>query len=154
MIGYGFLDPAHHPSLVLSGFGWAFLIAKPERDLGFRAESKVGTASGMNTAAARTGRAMGVALSTTLFTYGLTAAGLSPPSNLGRFSEIFVSSFNHTVHIVNLLALACRALFPSPRTQAGIVKVARRRVKGLHWLDKEKGRWRSPCLVLSLSPCL
>jgi hypothetical protein len=40
---------------------------------------KVGTASGMNTAAARTGRAMGVALSATLFTYGLTAAGLVSP---------------------------------------------------------------------------
>jgi hypothetical protein len=52
---------------------------------------------------------MGVAVSATLFTYALTAAGLSsiqiesPQS--GAAPEIFVRSFNHTVHIVNFFTL-------------------------------------------------
>ena len=67
---------------------------------------KLGTASGMNTTTARTGGAMGVALAATFFTYGLTAAGLSQLKssrrNVGACSpEIFMQSFNHTVHIVN-----------------------------------------------------
>jgi hypothetical protein len=64
----------------------------------------------MNTTAARTGGAMGVAVSATLFTYGLTAAGLSSlqiesPQSWGASPEIFVHSFNHTVHIVNFFTL-------------------------------------------------
>src|SRR5439155_587483 len=71
---------------------------------------QVGTASGMNTTAARTGGAMGVALSATLFTYGLTAAELSSlqiesPQSWGTSPEIFVRSFNRTVHIVNFFTL-------------------------------------------------
>ena len=53
---------------------------------------------------------MGVALSATLFTYGLAAAGLSPlqiesPQSWGAAPEIFVRSFNHTVHIVNFFTV-------------------------------------------------
>jgi hypothetical protein len=64
----------------------------------------------MNTTAARTGGAMGVAVAATLFTYGLTAAGLSSlqiesPQSWGAAPEIFVRSFNHTVHIVNFFTL-------------------------------------------------
>jgi hypothetical protein len=64
----------------------------------------------MNTTAARTGGAMGVALSATLFTYGLTSAGLTraqveSPQSWGDVPEIFVRSFNHTVHLVNLFTL-------------------------------------------------
>ena len=71
---------------------------------------QVGTASGMNTTTARTGGAMGVALSATLFTYGLSAAGLSreqieAPQTWGAAPEMFVHSFNHTVHIVNVVTL-------------------------------------------------
>src|ERR671919_945237 len=94
--------------LLLIGLGWA-IFNSPNQSaiLGSVPRDKVGTASGMNTTAARTGGAMGVALSATLFTYGLAAAGLSrtqveSPQSWGEAPEIFVRSFNHTVHIVNL----------------------------------------------------
>ena len=53
---------------------------------------------------------MGIALSATLFTYGLTAAGLTPlqiesPESWSASPEIFVRSFSHTVHIINALTL-------------------------------------------------
>ena len=54
--------------------------------------------------------AMGVALSATLFTYGLSAAGMSraqieSPQSWGDAPEIFVHSFNHTVHVVNFFTI-------------------------------------------------
>jgi EmrB/QacA subfamily drug resistance transporter len=97
--------------LMLSGLGWAtFNSPNQSAILGSVPRDKVGTASGMNTTAARTGGAMGVAGSATLFTYGLTAAGLSAlqieaPQSWGAAPEIFVRSFNHTVHIVNFFTL-------------------------------------------------
>jgi hypothetical protein len=97
--------------LVLSGLGWA-IFNSPNQSaiLGSVPRDKVGTASGMNTTTARTGGAMGVALSATLFTYGLASAGLSPlqiesPQTWGAAPEIFVRSFNHAVHIVNVFTL-------------------------------------------------
>ncbi len=97
--------------LMLSGLGWAaFNSPNQSAILGSVPRDKVGTASGMNTTAARTGGAMGVALSATLFTYGLTTAGLSPiqiesPQSWGDSPEIFIKSFNHTVHIVNFFTI-------------------------------------------------
>jgi MFS family permease len=97
--------------LVLTGLGWA-IFNSPNQSaiLGAVPRDKVGTASGMTTTAARTGGAMGVALSATLFTYGLAAAGLSPlqiesPQSWGAAPEIFVHSFNHTVYVVNFFTL-------------------------------------------------
>lgn len=97
--------------LLLIGLGWA-IFNSPNQSaiLGSVPRDKVGTASGMNTTAARTGGAMGVALSATLFTYGLAAAGLSraqieSPESWGAAPEVFVRSFNHTVHIVNFFTL-------------------------------------------------
>jgi EmrB/QacA subfamily drug resistance transporter len=97
--------------LLLTGLGWA-IFNSPNQSaiLGSVPRDKVGTASGMNTTAARTGGAMGVALSATLFTYGLTTAGLShlqieSPQSWGAEPAIFVRSFNHTVHIVNFVTL-------------------------------------------------
>jgi MFS family permease len=97
--------------LMLSGLGWA-IFNSPNQSaiLGSVPHDKLGTASGMNTTAARLGGAMGVALSATLFTYGLTAAGLSPlqiesPQSWGASPQFFVGSFNHTVHIVNVFTL-------------------------------------------------
>jgi EmrB/QacA subfamily drug resistance transporter len=97
--------------LMLSGLGWA-IFNSPNQSaiLGSVPRDKLGTASGMNTTAARTGGAMGVALSATLFTYGLTSAGLSPldvesPQTWGASPEIFVRSFNHSVHIINVFTL-------------------------------------------------
>jgi hypothetical protein len=53
---------------------------------------------------------MGVALAATLFTYGLTAAGLSSaqtesPESWGVSPRIFMQSFNYTVHVVNFFTL-------------------------------------------------
>jgi EmrB/QacA subfamily drug resistance transporter len=97
--------------LLLIGLGWA-IFNSPNQSaiLGSVPRDKLGTASGMNTTTARTGGAMGVALSATLFTYGLAAAGLSraqieAPESWGAAPEIFVKSFNHTVHIVNVFTL-------------------------------------------------
>lgn len=97
--------------LLVNGFGWA-IFNSPNQSaiLGSVPRDKLGTASGMNTTTARTGGAMGVALSATLFTYGLAAAGMThaqveSPQLWGEAPEIFVHSFNHTVHIVNIFTL-------------------------------------------------
>jgi EmrB/QacA subfamily drug resistance transporter len=97
--------------LALTGLGWA-IFNSPNQSalLGSVPHDKLGTASGMNTTTARTGGAMGVALSATLFTYGLAGAGLTraqieAPQSWGARPEIFVGSFNHTVHIVNIFTL-------------------------------------------------
>jgi len=97
--------------IALTGFGWA-IFNSPNQSaiLGSVPREKVGVASGMNTTTARTGGAMGIALAATLFTYGLAAAGLTPaqivsPQSWGAAPDIFIRSFNHTVHIVNFLTL-------------------------------------------------
>ena len=97
--------------LMLSGLGWA-LFNSPNQSaiLGSVPRDKVGTASGMNTTTARTGGAMGVALCATLFTYGLTSAGMSPqqieaPESWSAAPDIFMGSFNHTIHIVNFFTI-------------------------------------------------
>jgi EmrB/QacA subfamily drug resistance transporter len=97
--------------LILNGFGWA-LFNSPNQSaiLGAVPRGQLGTASGMNTTTARTGGAMGVALSATLFTYGLSAAGLSrerieAPQTWGAAPQAFIQSFNHTVHLVNAVTL-------------------------------------------------
>ncbi|HXG50309.1 MAG TPA: MFS transporter [candidate division Zixibacteria bacterium] len=97
--------------LLLTGLGWAvFNSPNQSAILGSVPRDKIGVASGMNTTTARTGGAMGVALSASLFTYGLAAAGLSSaelesPQAWGEAPEIFVGSFNHTVSVVNLFTL-------------------------------------------------
>ena len=97
--------------LALSGLGWA-IFNSPNQSaiLGSVPMDKAGTASGMTATTARTGGAMGIALSTTLFTYGLTAAGLTQlqiesPQSWSASPETFVRSFNHTVHIINAFTL-------------------------------------------------
>src|SRR3989441_3898704 len=97
--------------LLLSGLGWAaFNSPNQSAILGSVPRDQVGTASGMNTTTARTGGAMGVALSATLFTYGLASAGLSrlqieSPESWGASPDVFMKSFNHTIHIVNFFTL-------------------------------------------------
>jgi EmrB/QacA subfamily drug resistance transporter len=97
--------------LALSGLGWALFNAPNQSAiLGSVPRDKVGTASGMNTTVARTGGAMGVALSATVFTYGLAVAGLTSaqiesPQTWGSAPHVFMRSFNHTVHIVNFFTL-------------------------------------------------
>jgi EmrB/QacA subfamily drug resistance transporter len=97
--------------LLLTGLGWA-IFNSPNQSaiLGSVPKDKFGTASAMNTTMARSGAAMGVALSATLFTYALAAAGLpssaiESPQSWGHAPEIFVGSFNHAVLVVNLITL-------------------------------------------------
>jgi hypothetical protein len=59
---------------------------------------------------ARTGGAMGVVLSATLFSYLLSAAGLSraqieSPQSWSAVPQTFIGAFSHTIHIVNLFTL-------------------------------------------------
>lgn len=93
--------------LALSGLGWA-IFNSPNQSaiLGSAPPDKVGLASGMVATTARTGGAMGVALSATLFTYFLSAGGLAPsqiesPQSWSATPEVFMGSYNHTVHLVN-----------------------------------------------------
>ena len=71
---------------------------------------KVGAAAGMAITAGRIGASCGVAFCTTLFTYGLTIAGLTRsqvemPQSWGSFPNIFMRTFNHTVHIINFFTV-------------------------------------------------
>jgi len=97
--------------LVLMGLGWA-IFNSPNQSaiLGSVPQGRAGAASGMTVTTARIGGSTGVALSTAIFTYGLTAAGLTQlqigsPESWASSPEIFIKAFRHTIHIVNLFAL-------------------------------------------------
>jgi EmrB/QacA subfamily drug resistance transporter len=97
--------------LALSGLGIAiFNTPNQNAILGSASRDKVGAAAGMAITTGRLGASCGVALSTTLFTYGLTIAGLTRsqiefPQSWGLFPGAFMHTFNHTVHIINSLTL-------------------------------------------------
>ncbi|HEX9445350.1 MAG TPA: MFS transporter [Candidatus Binatia bacterium] len=97
--------------LGLSGLGWAIFNAPNQSAIfGATPKNKIGGASGMTATAARTGGAMGVALSATLFTYFLSAAGLGQaqiesPRSWSATPDLFIRSYNHTVHVVNFFTL-------------------------------------------------
>ena len=97
--------------LALSGLGIAiFNTPNQNAILGSASRDKVGAAAGMAITTGRLGASCGVALSTTLFTYGLTIAGLTRsqiefPQSWGLFPDAFMHTFNHTVHIINFFTL-------------------------------------------------
>ena len=97
--------------LALSGLGIAiFNTPNQNAILGSAPRDKVGAAAGMAITTGRLGASCGVALSTTLFTYGLTIAGLTRsqiefPQSWGVFPDAFMQTFNHTVHIINFFTL-------------------------------------------------
>lgn len=97
--------------LVLWGIGWSLFNAPNQRSiLGAVAADKIGAAAGMIATTARTGGAMGVALSATLFGYLLAGAGLpasqvNSPANWRTAPEIFMSGFASTI-----FALGCFTL--------------------------------------------
>jgi uncharacterized membrane protein len=71
---------------------------------------RVGSASGMVATAARTGGAMGVALSATLFSALLAGAGLSQkqietPQSWNALAETVVTTFGRTVFIISLCSI-------------------------------------------------
>jgi EmrB/QacA subfamily drug resistance transporter len=97
--------------LVLWGIGWA-LFNSPNQSaiLGAVTTDKIGAAAGMIATTARAGGAIGVALSATLFSYFLSAAGMTrtlidSPDSWKASPNIFMDSFTFTVHIVNLFSL-------------------------------------------------
>src|SRR5437773_2421643 len=97
--------------LLLCGVGWA-LFDSPNQSaiLGAVTTDKIGAAAGMIATTARAGGAIGVALSATLFSYFLSAAGLTStqidaPESWKASPDIFMGAFNFTVHIVNLFSL-------------------------------------------------
>ena len=97
--------------LTVWGLGWAFFNSPNQSAiLGSVTLDKMGAASGMTATTARTGGAMGVALSSTLFTYmlfgtGLSRAQIDSPQSWSTAPQMFMASFGHTVHIVNFLTL-------------------------------------------------
>ena len=92
--------------LVLWGVGWALFNAPNQSSiLGAVAPERIGAAAGMIATTARTGGAMGVALSATLFGHLLSAAGLSgsqteAPASWRAAPEIFMSAFATTIFIL------------------------------------------------------
>ena len=105
--------------LALWGLGWG-LFNTPNQSaiLGSVTTDRIGAASGTTATTARTGGALGVAFASTLFTYMLNRAGLrqgqiESPESWSATPDPFVSSFTHTVHIINfftLLAVFCAAV--------------------------------------------
>jgi EmrB/QacA subfamily drug resistance transporter len=97
--------------LAIQGLGWA-LFNSPNQSAILSAVpmDRVGSASGMVATAARTGGALGVALSATLFSAVLTAAGLSQnqietPQGWSVVAETVVAAFGRTVLIISLLSV-------------------------------------------------
>jgi EmrB/QacA subfamily drug resistance transporter len=97
--------------LALTGLGIA-IYNTPNQNaiLGSAPRDKVGAAAGMAVTTGRIGASCGVAFCTTLFTYGLTIAGLTRsqvemPQSWGSFPDVFMRTFNHTVHIINFFTL-------------------------------------------------
>jgi EmrB/QacA subfamily drug resistance transporter len=97
--------------LAVQGLGWA-LFNSPNQSavLGAVPMERVGSASGMVATAARTGGTMGVALSATLFSALLSAAGLSQtqieaPQSWSAVAETVATTFNRTVFIISLCSV-------------------------------------------------
>jgi MFS family permease len=97
--------------LVVWGIGWALFNAPNQSSiLGAVTSEKIGAAAGMIATTARTGGAMGVALSATLFGYLLTAGGVSShqvnsPEGWRATPEIFMSSFSSTIYVLSCFTL-------------------------------------------------
>ena len=97
--------------LALWGLGWG-LFNSPNQSaiLGSVTVDKIGAASGMTATAARTGGALGVAMASTLFTFMLSASGMSPaqiesPQSWSSTPQPVIGSFSYTIHLINLFTL-------------------------------------------------
>ncbi len=97
--------------LVLWGIGWALFNAPNQSSiLNAVSPERIGAAAGMIATTARTGGAMGVALSATLFGYLLSSAGLNSgqiesPQSWRAASEIFIGAFSTTILVLNIFTL-------------------------------------------------
>lgn len=97
--------------LVFWGIGWSLFNAPNQSSiLGAVSHEKIGSAAGMIATSARTGGAMGVALSATLLGYLLTRAGLPPgqfnaPDSWRAAPELFMGSFSTTIYVLSFFTL-------------------------------------------------
>jgi EmrB/QacA subfamily drug resistance transporter len=97
--------------LIVWGIGWALFNAPNQSSiLGVVSRDKIGASAGMIATTARTGGAMGVALSVTLFGHLLSAAGLSSsqiesPEGWRAAPAIFMSSFSTTLYVLSIFTL-------------------------------------------------
>jgi MFS family permease len=93
--------------LLVWGVGWALFNAPNQSSiLGAVGAEKIGAAAGMIATTARTGGAMGVALSATLFGYVLAVAGLGgsqieSPEIWRAAPETFMHAFSTTIYVLN-----------------------------------------------------
>ncbi|MGH7873019.1 MAG: MFS transporter [Candidatus Binatia bacterium] len=94
--------------LLIWGVGWALFNAPNQSSiLGAVGAEKLGAAAGMIATTARTGGAMGVALSATLLGYFLAAAGIGSgqiesAQGWRAAPSIFMSSFSATIFVLNV----------------------------------------------------
>jgi len=97
--------------LVIWGIGWALFNAPNQSAiLGAVSQERIGAAAGMIATTARTGGAIGVALSATLFGYLLTSAGLTgaqanSPDGWRSAPEVFMNSFSTTIYVLSVFTL-------------------------------------------------
>jgi len=97
--------------LVIWGIGWALFNAPNQSSiLGAVNQERIGAAAGMIATTARTGGAMGVALSATLFGYLIAAAGLTSsqvnsPEGWRAAPEIFMSGFSTTIFVLSFFTV-------------------------------------------------
>jgi MFS family permease len=105
--------------LCIWGIGWALFNAPNQSSiLGAVGAEKIGAAAGMIATTARTGGAMGVALSATLFGYllasvGLTGAQIGAPESWHAAPETFLHAFSMTIYALNFftfVAVLCSAV--------------------------------------------
>jgi EmrB/QacA subfamily drug resistance transporter len=112
--------------LVIWGIGWALFNAPNQSSiLSAVSTEKLGAAAGMLATTARTGGAMGVALSATLFGYLLTSAGITgnqvnSPEGWRAAPEVFMHAFSTTIFVLSIFTLlavfssAVRGAKPDP----------------------------------------
>jgi len=97
--------------LVLWGIGWSLFNAPNQSSvLGAVSSEKLGAAAGMIATTARTGGAMGVALSATFLGYllsgaGLTSSQVNSPESWRAAPEIFIGAFSSTIYVLAVLTL-------------------------------------------------
>ncbi|MBM4260488.1 MAG: MFS transporter [Deltaproteobacteria bacterium] len=110
--------------LILWGIGWSLFNAPNQSSiLGSTAPDKMGAAAGMISTTARTGGAIGVALSSTLFGYLVSAASLTSsqfnsPESWRAAPAVFGHAFSVTIGVLGcftLIAVLASAVRPARR---------------------------------------
>jgi EmrB/QacA subfamily drug resistance transporter len=97
--------------VALTGLGWSMFNAPNQSSmLAAVPAGHIGAASGMNVTTARIGGTIGLAIGSALFTYALSTGGFThaPVASSGDWNappDVFVRSFQATLHILNLVGV-------------------------------------------------